>query len=407
MLDGLERADRAAELLADLGVVHRGGERVVGDARGLGGGQGDEQLVDVCGGDALEDAVGRDRHALQADVADRRRDVVRGRRGDGEPRRARLEKRPAGGAVHLDGQQQPSAGGAAVGDAGITGDLPRPVQGRGADAQAHPDGQAALGDRLTQRVGDGSACARDQDTGQRGGQDRAGRHFRRGLLEHARQVDDLGAGATVLLRDGDAEQPQLGESGPHGLPGFRILLLNAYRGHGIGGLRPGLDRVLDLGLIRGGGDTHCWAPRARRDFRTRRGPADPRAPRHNRTCSRYRVLECTRRVPDAHPGPAPARRDAPPTRSDQRRRFRLHDQELSRDPYRRRAGPRRPERRAHHVVATRAPSADPGRDPRPGRQGRLRGRADACRRREGRGRGGHPLPVLPVQGAPAGLGARP
>src|SRR5699024_5270480 len=98
--------------------------------------------------------------------------------------------------------------------------------------------------------------------------------------------DDLGAGATVLLRDRDAEQSEFGELGPQGLPGFRIVFLGAYRGHGIGGPGPGLDRVLDLGLIRGGGDTHCWAPRALRGIRTRRGPADPRTARHNRTCSR-------------------------------------------------------------------------------------------------------------------------
>src|SRR5699024_7361963 len=144
-------------------------------------------------------------------------------------------------------------------------------------ARADADGQAALGDRLAERARDRAAGPRDQDAGEGGGQDGARRHPGRGLLEHAGQVDDLRAGAPVLLGDRDAEQPEFGEPGPQRLPRVGIGLLGAYDAHGLGGLRPGLDRVLNLGLIRGGGDAHNGSS-TRRGWRYRRTRRSDPAP---------------------------------------------------------------------------------------------------------------------------------
>src|SRR5690606_16970486 len=70
VLDALELPDRAAELLADPGVLGRGRHQPAGEPGGLGAEQRGGEVPDAPGGDAVQDAVGGDGGAGDLDGGD-------------------------------------------------------------------------------------------------------------------------------------------------------------------------------------------------------------------------------------------------------------------------------------------------------------------------------------------------
>ena len=241
VLDGLEAADRLAELLPHLGVLGGGVQRPLGDPRRL---RGEE-----CRGEVGELLT---RHR-QPD----RRNRVQHHPGQrpGEVGGLQWFDHDAVGAgindhhVLTDRQQQQSRTQSAQHVLGGARDPPGILAEIGAQRGA---GGQLPGRQCLQQCGIGH-----HQGGQRGGHDRSGDQRPCRLVHHCAQVDHRAAGATVLLRDGDTEQAQLGNAVVDLAPGVGMAVLDVPDGVGSAGTgRPTPNQLTRGELFFGDGRGH-------------------------------------------------------------------------------------------------------------------------------------------------------
>ncbi len=189
MLDGLETADRLAELLTHLGVFGGGVQGPAGHTGGLGGqDRGDQVLDPTCG---HRQRGGR--RPVAFDPGQRAGEVRCGKRFHGDPVGASVHQDPP-----LAGRQQQQAVRRRAEDIG--GHPADPVTGEGQLRVQREPGAALPGDEGLEQSRVVEHQGRDRGAGHR-----SGRQAVRGLVEHGAQVHDARAGAAGLLRHRYAE----------------------------------------------------------------------------------------------------------------------------------------------------------------------------------------------------------
>ena len=212
VLDGLEAADRLAELLAHLGVGDRGLQRPPGDAGRLGGQHGRGQVLDPLG--CARSRWPAPTSAPPGPAAGKSR----------RPAAARLDTPSL--AVSTS-SHFPSAGNSRTPPAAAPSTHGRVPDARDVSLSNCTSPSSATPAKRSPEVSAPSTSGiGDDQRGQRGGRDRPG-HQRLGrLLDHRAQVFDAAAGPAVLLGDGDTEQSQVGQPGEHRPPGVGVALLD-------------------------------------------------------------------------------------------------------------------------------------------------------------------------------------
>ncbi len=212
VLDGLEAADRLAELLAHLGVGDRGVQRPSGDAGGLGRQHGRGQFLDpLLRGANWPDHRGR-----------RRRQHHPGQRPGEVGGLQRLELHAVAAGV----DQQPLSVGGQQQDGAFRG-AQHPRQGarrpRSLAVELHVTLERHPGEAFSRRpVRPATRDRIDDQRGQRGGRDRPGYQRLGRLLDHRAQILDAAARPAAVLRNRHAEQPQVGQARKHRPPGVGV-----------------------------------------------------------------------------------------------------------------------------------------------------------------------------------------
>ena len=198
VLDGLEAADRLAELFAHLGIGDRGVQGPPGHAGRLGRQHRRGQVLD---------AFGRHRN----DGGRRRRQHHPGQRPGkvGGPQWLDLH------AVAIGVDQQPvltrrQQQEAAVGTAQRPGNGARRLRSR--SIELHVPLESQPGELLARRQRGQHLGIIDDQRGQRGRRDRPGHQRLGSLLDHGAQVLDAAAGPAAVLGNSNAEQPQIGQA---------------------------------------------------------------------------------------------------------------------------------------------------------------------------------------------------
>ncbi len=256
MLDGLELADGAAELLADLRVLGGRRDRPVRDAARLGGEQDGGEVADPRavhghgppgghGGPLCRD-LGGEPGGVGAVVG------PYGQRPgvDGEPQRA------VGG---LGGQQDQV--GVRAAEHGWRGAVQYVTVAR-RDGGQRPgpegDGRGALS--VDEGTGEVGAVRGEQGGGEDGGQVRARERGPAGLLQDHRQVEQFAAVAPALVWQMRPEQPEFGEPGPPRRPpgaaaGGVEQFAHLFGRHGAGD--PAADGLRQFALLLRDSDAHA------------------------------------------------------------------------------------------------------------------------------------------------------
>ena len=213
VLDGLEAADRLAELLADLGIRDGGLQRPPGDAGSLGRQHGRGQVPHPLAGAAYQGGRRRRQHH----PSQRPGEVRRTQRLDLHALACCVDQQP----VPIGGQQQDTAIGSAEHPTDRTGRARR----HGIEVDTAFDREAGEAFTIGQR-GEQFGIV-DNQAGQRGGRDRP-RNQRLGrLLDHRAQVLDAAARAAAVIRNGYPEEPQLGQACEHRSPGVGFARIEA------------------------------------------------------------------------------------------------------------------------------------------------------------------------------------
>jgi hypothetical protein len=300
VLDALELADRAAELLAYLGVLGGGGGAPLRQPRRLGGEQHRRQVQHVLRAQAGQDGVLRNGHGVGRDlrrtpgriVAEHVDDPYRlarqndPRRGvaPGSIRQHRIGRSSVGQhSVGHNGGEDEDVGDLAAEHRFVHAVHDRPAalarQRQPAGTQADGTDHGALGESFKVRpvVGGpviGSAAvggSAEDGAGERGGQERAGGEHAAQFLGHHGQLDQAEAAAARVLRQVQPEQPLLGERLPE--RGDRVTSGVHGRAHGLGRHVPGREgahRVAQVAMLLGQSDGHVRLSSARRWCRCRK-----------------------------------------------------------------------------------------------------------------------------------------
>ena len=228
VLDGLETADRLAELLAHLRVLRRGLQRPARQPGGFGRQHGGRHIGEtlrrrgqrLCG------------CGVQHDTGQWPREIGRLQRFDRDAVGSRVDQHDG---ISGGKQQEPGRISAkhVFGGAGRNGAVELDI-GRQGDAR-----NALAGDQQLQDVG-----PLDQQGGQCRGRDRARNKGRGRFVDHRAQILDGAVGAALLLGERDAEDSQLSQAVIGGSPRVRLALLDvACRRGGAGSGRPATNQL--------------------------------------------------------------------------------------------------------------------------------------------------------------------
>jgi hypothetical protein len=211
VLDGLEGADGAAELLADLRVLHGHVQCGPTDSDGLGGGQDAEDGAGASRGAAQHALLG-DGDVAQCDRSDAAGGVQRRQRGHRDAVGIGVDQHDVvSGHDRQHGRIRSAQHGRA-----LTGDHQVRADGDAA-RQAKRAHHTAIGEsRKKLRANRIGRAAVDHHRGRHGGQEGAGAQLTALCLQHHRQLGQAEARTTVFLGDGKALPPDVGGGRPQG-----------------------------------------------------------------------------------------------------------------------------------------------------------------------------------------------
>jgi hypothetical protein len=267
----LELADRAAELLTDLGVFGGRVDAPRGDAGRLGAEQQGGQVEDLLALEPGQDAVGGNGHVLRLDPRHPARTVQALQRSHGE--RARVDRDPLLTVVGAHREHDHVGQRGAEDRLGGAADRQAPVltlagqaggQGERADRAAVGEPGQQFRARLDRLVG-----AQQGRAGQDGRQVRAGHDgLAEGLQSHG-EFEQPGALPAELLRHVQTEQALVGEAGPE--LGTALVVgveRRAYDADGGVALCPATHRVGQRVVLLGQPDAHHNTPFAAASHRS-------------------------------------------------------------------------------------------------------------------------------------------